>query len=357
MSTVKPLKFSSFHLFNKPEHMSCKEVYDYNIELVEYLEEIGFDGVWLAEHHFRDYGVCPSVLGMLSNLAARTEKLSLGTGIVVLPLHNPITIAEEAAQLDLLSNGRVKLGVGRGYQSAEFTRFGIDITEARDRFNEALDIIQGAWTQKDFHYEGEFYRFEDINLMPKPLQQPHPPLYIASVSPNTVELSAKRGLPILADPVATYKNVGIAAETWFKEMDKSEFDSNDHELCVMRTVYVAETNEKAKADLEKFEQGFDRSKIVSKQSAPIDPKTGEIAKGFEFWQDRYLKGGSVSSDFRWDQLEVIGDPERVIDQMKVLQNFGYNNIMCDFGSTRPMPIKDMKKILKFFADEVMPAFK
>jgi alkanesulfonate monooxygenase SsuD/methylene tetrahydromethanopterin reductase-like flavin-dependent oxidoreductase (luciferase family) len=352
----KSMKFSSFHLFNKPENMAPKAVYDYHIELVEYLEELGFDGVWLAEHHFRDYGVCPDTLGMLMHLAGRTERIRLGTGVSILPLHNPVSIAESAAQLDLLSNGRLDFGVGRGYQSSEFERFGINITEARQRYNEALDMIIGLWTQPDFSYSGEFYQCENLNLVPTPLQSPHPPIHVASISPETIELCAQRGLPILIDPVATFKNVGKAAHNWREAMSGQGNDPAQHDLCVMRSVYIAETNEQAKADLTKFELGFDRSKIVNKQSAPVDSKTGEIAEGFEFWQNRYMKGGSVSDDFRWDQLEIAGDPERVINQVKALQSFGIDNLMCDFGSTRPMPIAELKRIIKFFADEVMPVF-
>lgn len=350
------MKFSSFHLFNKPDNMSFKEVYEYQIELVEYLEEVGFHGVWLAEHHFRDYGVCPDTLGMLMHLAGRTEQIRLGTGVSILPLHNPISIAEAAAQLDLLSDGRLDFGVGRGYQGSEFERFGIDITEARDRYNEALDMIIGLWTESDFSYEGQFYQCNELNLMPTPQQRPHPPIHVASISPETIELCAQRGLPLLIDPVATYKNVGRAAHNWKEAMLKNGKDPDAHDLCAMRSVYVAESNEQAKEDLAKFEIGFDRSKIVNQQSAPIDPKTGEIAEGFEFWQNRYLKGGTVSDDFRWDQLEIAGDPERVINQIKTLQDFGISNLMCDFGSTRPMPVAEMKGIIKFFADEVMPAF-
>jgi alkanesulfonate monooxygenase SsuD/methylene tetrahydromethanopterin reductase-like flavin-dependent oxidoreductase (luciferase family) len=125
----------------------------------------------------------------------------------------------------------------------------------------------------------------------------------------------------------------------------------------MRTVYVAETNEKAREDMATFESKFDRGRIVNAQSAPIDPKTGAIAKGYEFWEARYLKGGTLTDDFRWDQLEVIGDPDRVIGQIKTLQTLGYDNVMCDFGSTRPMPIDDMKKIIRLFAEEVMPEFR
>ena len=122
----------------------------------------------------------------------------------------------------------------------------------------------------------------------------------------------------------------------------------------MRTVYVAESNEQAREDLARFESTFDRSRVVNTQNAPIDQKTGEIAKGYEFWQNRYLKGGTLTDDFRWDQLEVIGNPDRVIGQIRMLQELGYGNIMCDFGSTRPMPIAEMKKIIKLFAEEVMP---
>jgi alkanesulfonate monooxygenase SsuD/methylene tetrahydromethanopterin reductase-like flavin-dependent oxidoreductase (luciferase family) len=354
---VGTMKFSSFHLFHQHPGWSERDVFEYNIELVEFLEEMGFDGMWAAEHHFRDYGLCNNIPGLLSFMAARTSKLRLGTGIVVLPLHNPVLVAEEIAQLDMLSNGRVNFGVGRGYQSGEFDRFGIDITEARDRFDEALDLILRLWREDNVTHHGQYYRCDDATLKPKPVQRGGPPVYVASISPDTVKRCAQRGLPILGDPVATFRNLGRAADTWRTEMAANGFAGDGNELCCMRTVYVAETNEKARADLAKFEATFDRASIVNVQNAPIDARTGEIAKGYEFWQGRYLKGGTLSDDFRWDQLEVIGDPERVIGQIKTLQALGYGNIMCDFGSTRPMPIGEMKTIIRLFAEEVMPEFR
>jgi alkanesulfonate monooxygenase SsuD/methylene tetrahydromethanopterin reductase-like flavin-dependent oxidoreductase (luciferase family) len=354
---VTAMKFSTFHLFHQHDGWSEREVYRYNIELVEYLEEMGFHGIWVAEHHFRDYGLCNNIPGMLSFLAGRTRRLRLGTGVIVLPLHNPVLIAEEIAQLDNLSDGRVEFGIGRGYQSGEFSRFGIDIAEARDRFDEALDLILKLWTGEVVDHQGTYYQCRDASLKPRPVQRPRPPTYVASISPETVKRCARRGLPILGDPVATFRNLGRAAETWHSEMAANGFSTEDIELCCMRTVYVAETNEKARDDLATFEAKFDRSRIVNVQNAPIDPKTGEIAKGYEFWENRYLKGGTVTDDFRWDQLEVIGDPERVIGQIKTLQALGYSNIMCDFGSTRPMPIAEMKKIIRLFATEVMPEFR
>lgn len=356
--TDRPMKFSTFHLFHRFEGQSTREVYDYQIEVVELLEELGFDGVWVAEHHFRDYGSVPNIFTLLSNLAARTERLRLGTGIVVLPLHNPIHVAEEAAMVDLLSNGRLQLGIGRGYQSVEFENFGLDLSEARDRFNECLDVILGLWTKDDFEFKGRFHETSHpLTLTPKPTQKPHPPLHVAAVSPETVELYAARGLPILADPAAPFKKIAKAAETWHTTAAANGVDTDSVELVASRSVYVAPTVEQAREDQARFEAMFDRSRIFNQQSAPIDSKTGEVAKGFEYWQDRYLRGGSVDNEFRWNQLEVIGDPDRVISQIKTIQEMGYGNLMCDFGSTRPVPIEDMRRTLTFFAREVIPAFR
>ncbi|GAA2447661.1 LLM class flavin-dependent oxidoreductase [Actinomadura vinacea] len=354
----RPMKFSTFHLFHQFAGQTAREVYDYQIEIVELLEELGFDGVWVAEHHFRDYGLVPNIFNLLSNLAARTERLRLGTGIVVLPLHNPVHVAEEAAMVDLLSDGRLEMGIGRGYQSVEFENFGLDLAEARDRFNESLEMLLGLWTKDDFEYKGRFYEtHRPLTLMPKPVQRPHPPLHVAAVSPETVEMYAARGLPILADPAAPFKKIAKAAETWHATAAANGVETADVELVASRSVYVAPTLEQARADQERFEADFDRSRIFNVSSAPIDPATGQAAKGFEFYQDRYLKGGSVDNEFRWNQLEVIGDPERVIGQIRTIQEMGFGNLMCDFGSTRALPLEDMKKVLRFFAAEVMPAFR
>jgi alkanesulfonate monooxygenase SsuD/methylene tetrahydromethanopterin reductase-like flavin-dependent oxidoreductase (luciferase family) len=351
------MKFSTFHLFHRFDGQSFGDVYDYHLELVELAEELGFDGVRLAEHHFRDYGVVPNLFTMLANLAARTERIRLGTGIVVLPLHDPIHVAEEAAQVDVLSGGRLELGIGRGYQSFEFEGFGIDLAEARDRFNESLEIILGLWTNESFGYEGKFYRTgTEVSLVPRPLQEPYPPIHVAAVSPETVTMYAERGLPILADPAAQFHKVARAAETWTTTAAAAGHDTTAAELVVARSVYVAPTLEQAREDQAAFEKQFDRARIFNERSAPIDRRTGRAAEGFEYYQDRYLKGGSVSNEFRWEQLEVIGDPERVIGQIRMLESFGFAHLLCDFGSTRPMSLADMKKVMRFFAAEVMPAF-
>jgi alkanesulfonate monooxygenase SsuD/methylene tetrahydromethanopterin reductase-like flavin-dependent oxidoreductase (luciferase family) len=351
------MRFSTFHLFHRFEHQTVREVYDYHLALAELVEELGFDGVWVGEHHFRDYGTVPSIATMLGYLAGRTSTLRLGTGVAVLPLHDPVQVAEEAAVVDVLSNGRLEFGVGRGYQSIEFDGFGIDLAEARDRFDESLEIIRGLWTEPRFSFDGKYYQAADLTLVPRPVQQPHPPIHVAAVSPETVEIYAGRGLPILADPAAPFKRVAKAAETWLRTAAAAGHATENAELVVSRSVYVAPTIEQAREDQARFETMFDRSRIFNAQSAPVDSRTGDVAKGFEYWQDRYLKGGDVGPDFRWEQLEVIGDPDRVIGQIKMLREFGFSHLMCDFGSTRPIPLEELKKTIRFFAAEVMPAFR
>src|SRR5258708_12150107 len=128
------MKFSTFHLFHQNDGQTAKEVYDYQIEVVELLEELGFDGVWVAEHHFRNYGVVNNIFTMLSHLAARTEKIRLGTGIVVLPLHNPVHAAEEAPMFDRLPGGRLEPGTGPGYPPLPLATFHLALPTPRAPF-------------------------------------------------------------------------------------------------------------------------------------------------------------------------------------------------------------------------------
>jgi alkanesulfonate monooxygenase SsuD/methylene tetrahydromethanopterin reductase-like flavin-dependent oxidoreductase (luciferase family) len=333
-------------------------VFRRNIEIIELLEELGFDGVWGSEHHFRDYGLLPSIPQMLSYIAGRTEKLRLGTGIIVLPLHNPVSIAEEIAQLDLISDGRVDFGIGRGYQAVEFEGHNISLTEARDRFNESLEIILNLWTHDEVAaFEGQHYSHGALRLMPKHIQDPHPPVYVAAVSPETVEMYAARGLPIIVDPATPFRKIAKAAEVWRTTATAAGHNVEETDLVASRLVWVATTNEKARQDQTRFDMEFDRSGIFNERSAPIDNKTNEIAKGFEYWQGRYLKGEKVDTDFRWDQQEIIGDPERVISQIQTVRDAGFNHLMCDFGSIRPMDLDETKQQIQFFAKEVMPAFR
>src|SRR5499426_1893455 len=151
---------------------------------IELGDEVGFDTVWLGELHFsRTFSVLADPLMVLAAAAQRTTRIRLGTAVTLLPLHNPVKIAEEAAIADILSDGRLELGCGRGTAPLHYAGYDIPQDESRDRFEEALDFIVQAWTQAQFSYEGKYFRARDLTVVPRPVQSPHPPVRIAANSP------------------------------------------------------------------------------------------------------------------------------------------------------------------------------
>src|ERR1700722_10260269 len=145
-------------------------------------EKLGFEGLFIVEHHFTGFGQISASLNLLSYLAALTSRIRLGTAVVVLPWHNPVLVAEQAATLDLLSNGRLDFGVGKGYRPYEFSGFCVAQDEATERFDEAMDVIRLAWGSggKRFSYRGKWHSFDNVVVEPSPIQQPHPPFCLGA---------------------------------------------------------------------------------------------------------------------------------------------------------------------------------
>ncbi|MGE3649859.1 MAG: LLM class flavin-dependent oxidoreductase, partial [Reyranellaceae bacterium] len=176
------------------------QAYDDFIHYVVEAERLGFRSVFLVEHHFTGVGQLSASLTLLAYLAARTRSIRLGTAVVVLPWHNPVLLAEQAATLDLLSGGRLDFGVGKGYRASEFAGFRIAMDEATERFDEAIEVIRKAWTTPGrFSHRGRRWSFDDIVVEPAPLQRPHPPLWLAAGSPDSIRRAAREGYNLLLD--------------------------------------------------------------------------------------------------------------------------------------------------------------
>jgi alkanesulfonate monooxygenase SsuD/methylene tetrahydromethanopterin reductase-like flavin-dependent oxidoreductase (luciferase family) len=174
------------------------------IEYVLTAERLGFASVFLVEHHFTGYGQVSASMTLLAYLAARTERLRLGTAVVVLPWHNPVLVAEQAATLDLLSNGRFDFGVGKGYRDYEFSGFCIPIEEATERFDEAVAVIRKAWTAEGrFSHHGKRWHYENIVVEPAPVQRPHPPLWLGAGSEASIRRAAREGYNLLLDQIGS----------------------------------------------------------------------------------------------------------------------------------------------------------
>ena len=170
------------------------EGYHAYIDAVVEAERLGYYSNFIVEHHFSGAGQVSASLNLLSYLAAKTSQIRLGTAVVVLPWHNPVLIAEQAATLDLLSNGRFDFGVGKGYRYNEFEGFCIPIEEATERFEEAMAVIRKAWTAEGrFSYRGKHWQYENIIVEPATTQKPHPPLWLAAGRPESLQYAARNG--------------------------------------------------------------------------------------------------------------------------------------------------------------------
>src|SRR5579883_1874983 len=188
------MKLGVLQFFSWPgRHGPLEEVYFRALERIEIMDRTGFDAVWLAEHHFTTFSVCPSVhmLGVLA--AARTKRLRIGTAVSLAALYHPLRLAEEVALLDVLSGGRVNWGAGRGFARVEFENFGVPPQESASRFRETVEIVLKAWTEERLCFAGRHFRFEAVEVLPKPLQRPHPPVWMAATSQEAIAWAAGRG--------------------------------------------------------------------------------------------------------------------------------------------------------------------
>src|SRR5216683_7121366 len=147
-------------------------------------EELGFDEAWLTEHHFAEDGYSPALFPIAAAIAAITTRIRIGTNLVLLPLHNAVRVAEDAATIDVISNGRFDLGLGQGYSFSEFAGYGVDRKARASRLEEGIEVIRGAWTKENFSYSGRHYNVKNIAIMPPAVQKPHPPLWIGAGAPK-----------------------------------------------------------------------------------------------------------------------------------------------------------------------------
>src|SRR3954469_21990117 len=216
-------------------------------DFVEYhveAEALGFHGSFVTEHHFTKIGQISATLNPLTWAAARTTTLRLGTAVIVLPWHNPVLLAEQAATLDLLSGGRLNFGVGKGYRHAEFASFCIPQAEADERFEEGLALIVKSWTSEQrFSHHGKFWHFEDIIVEPPTAQKPHPPIWMGAGSPDSIRKVAQRGCKLLLDQHASMAVTIDRFNIYKTEVEKlgRRFDPMD--VGVSRAFFVAKNAE------------------------------------------------------------------------------------------------------------------
>ena len=204
-------------------------------------EALGFHSSFVTEHHFTRIGQLSAPLTLLTYVAARTTRLRLGTAILVLPWHNPVLLAEQVATLDLLSRGRLDLGIGKGYRHNEFAGFALPPDEAEPRFEEVLDVMVRALASNDpFSHRGRFFRFDEVVVEPPPYQRPHPPLWLAAGSAASITACARRGFNLLLDQFASPQQIKDRIALYRRELEAAGHAFDPMRVAVARNIFVAE---------------------------------------------------------------------------------------------------------------------
>ena len=255
------MKFSTFHSFMltdakgvAPDHLlegqrvgatHHRAIAD-ELALIRAADRLGFDTCWMREHHFTDYGFLPNTMTMAAHAAALTERIRLGTAVITLPLHHPIRVAEEIALVDVLSGGRVDVGIGRGYQSVEFDAFAVPLDEARARTDEAIEVLRALWTQDRVDHHGRFWDFDGVHLQPKPVQQPCPPIYYASVNIDSISHYAAKGIPFIVDSTVRTGRLAELADLWLGVARAGGHDAPAGDLVAVRYVWLDDSDDDAR---------------------------------------------------------------------------------------------------------------
>ena len=305
-------------------------VYQRALERIAVMETTGYDAVWLAEHHFTGYSVCPSVHVMATHIAARTRRLRIGTAVTLAALYHPLRIAEEIALLDVLSGGRVNWGAGRGFDQKEFTTFGVPPAQSAERFREAVDVVLGAWTSARLTYAGQHFQFDDVEVLPKPLQTPHPPTWVAATSPDAIAWAASRGLSILMDPHSTHGEIARKRAAYVQQLGEHGFSMQGRELPMARLIAIAPTDAAAEEVARRGAQWTTGSYVKAKSMAAFRSDGAELDP-----IEHYLNG-----------VIIHGCPGRVRDQIEQLRE----EMHLEYLMLAPLS----ERTFQLFTDEVLP---
>lgn len=345
------MKISPFHFLTMecPEGWTEQDLFEYEVECVGYAEELGFDGVWLGEHHFRP-NVCPSILSFAAFMAARTKRIRIGLGVLVLPLYNPLRLAEDVAMVDILSKGRLDIGLGRGYNRMEFNAFSVPEEQTRNRFVEILDILRQAWTKDCVHHHGEHYQVNGVRVVPKPLQKPHPPLWIGASSADSVRLAGAQGIPFLCDPVHNFEQAADLVRLWTSTAKEAGHETAGVELAALRPMWVAETSQEAVKDRPVWVP----QALEEIRSKPLAQHTPDPSRGFEPGSTLVEATGRPMEEIIEDNTYIVGDPTTVVRKLRAYRDIGYTHIIGLFNSDVRIPLEKVRRSMELFSREVLP---
>lgn len=348
------MHFGIFMEFETRQGQSQAEAFREGFALVDAADAWGLDGVWLGEMHFNP---ARSVLGapivVAGAIATRTQRLRVGMAVQVLPLNNPLRIAEEAATVDHISQGRFDFGIGRSGSARAYDLYGVPYAESQARFREALEIIVEAWKGERFSYQGEFYRFENAIVSPRPYQQPHPPIRMAAVTEETFPKVGAMGLPIFVGLRGMdIPELRVHLQAYRKAWQEQGHAGNGN-VFLRIPVYAAETEQGA------VEEARDSIMYYFTRQADLQRSgVGRVGTGpAERRQARADRLETLSYDEILHTKVAFGTTQALIDRLAQLQEeLGLDGIVAELDAGGLIPPERVQRSLRLLTHNVMPAF-
>jgi alkanesulfonate monooxygenase SsuD/methylene tetrahydromethanopterin reductase-like flavin-dependent oxidoreductase (luciferase family) len=337
-----------------------EEAFQEAFTIADMAEDCGIDGVWFAERHFATHrrsndpmgaGI-PSVASVplvwAAAIAARTKKLRVGTGVSVLPLCHPIRLAEEAATVDQISQGRLEFGVGRSGFPRSYVGYGIPYGESRDRFSESLEIIQKAWNEDRLTYQGKYYSFNDLAVMPRPYQKPHPPIRVAATTKDTFPLVGKLGLPLVSG-LRGFTIPEVAQN--LKGYREALHQAGPGDVYLRIPIYVAETDQQG---IEEPRESTMRSyrRLGENFGLSASAPGADIS---EERKERYERLSNITYEELLEDRLAYGNPDTVARKLQyIIDELGLSGVIMEPNVGGQLSEEQVLTSIRLYGQEVAP---
>ena len=298
-----------------------REFVERNVEA----ESLGYHSTFLVEHHFTGFGQVSATLNLLTWIGARTTSLRLGTAVIVLPWHNPVLLAEQIATLDLLSNGRVDAGIGKGYRMKEFEGFSISMDEADARFEECLEVMLKAWTSDTpWSHQGTYWQYNEVVVEPPSTQKPHPQIWMGAGSPRSVKQVAQLGFNMLLGQFDSFEMIAEEVALFKSEVESLGRVFNPMSVAVARSVNLVDSTAE-------YDQALESRMAARRRSQNL-----ALQPDFQDTRDSAEAG------------TIYGSPDQVSEKIQALHDIGIEYVLLN----APAGISTLRR----FAKDVMPGF-
>ena len=309
------MKFGMVYCDQTLNRNNLLSVYDEAVQQVRLAEKNGFESAMVCEHHFTAHGYYPSPIIICAAFAAATKRIKIGTGVLLLPLYHPVHVAEDAATVDVISGGRMILGVGQGYRDQEFDGFQVSLKERGPRLEEGVEIIRRLWTENDVSHKGRFYEFKETTLTPKPHQKPHPPIWVAAKSESAVRRAARIGDAFFSDPVTPIKILKKRYSVFKDALKNSGREFESLERPMFKEAYLAKDDDTAREEfmphiLNIYGDYYKWGHLQDEEGKNVLPEETSYDQFVEELQKRFIMGGPDT---------FIGEVERHMKDLEVTQ--------------------------------------